>query len=58
MWDLNMKEQAVYRKLVDWNNIEIPCPGKEAIVGFAITFAGCLLLHFSLLWLCWILASG
>ena len=53
-----MKEQAVYRKLVDWKNLEVPRPGKEAIVGFAITLAAYLLLHFSVLWLCWILAPG
>jgi hypothetical protein len=53
-----MKEPPVYRKLVEWRNIEVPRPGKEAIVGFAITLAACVLLHFSVLWLCRRLASG
>jgi hypothetical protein len=53
-----MAGTVVYKKLVQWKNIEVPRPGRDAILGFCITFGACLLLHFALLWLCSVLAAG
>lgn len=41
-----------YPRLVDWENWEIPVPGREAVIGFLAFLAGSLLLHFLVIWIC------
>ena len=41
-----------FPKLVNWENFEIPVPGREAVLGFFAVLAVSLILHLGVLWLC------
>jgi hypothetical protein len=45
-------ERTWFPKLVNWENFEIPVPGREAVVGFFAVLAASLLLHVGVLWVC------
>ncbi len=43
---------AWFPKLLNWRDVEIPKPSREAVVGFFVVLAVSLILHLSILWLC------
>jgi hypothetical protein len=51
-------DEPYYRKLIPLKSLEIPVPGKQAIIGFFVFLGICLGLHLFVLWLCSRLARG
>jgi Na+/proline symporter len=45
-------EPVWFPKLINWRNLEVPKPGRQAVVGFLVVLAASLVLHAFILWLC------